>query len=193
MAFSSGEITIFPYPVTRFLACSLVLYGLVLSVAPARAENNGTTEIGAPPAVGYVFSDTLIVRSGPLPDPVNPSLAGLVTRVDLENEPGFHDAADILSGVAGVQVRRYGAVGASAVPSLRGSSGSQIRFYLDGMPLNDAQTGMTGLARIPLDRIAAVEIHRGVVPTELGGIGGAGAVNFITRPETEGLDFLARA
>jgi len=193
LAFFPCQINFIQCPVPRFLACSLVLSGLVLSVAPARAEKTGTTEMGIPSVAGVVFSDTLIVRSGPLPDPVNPSVAGLVTRVDIENEPGFHDAADILSGVAGFQVRRYGAVGASAIPSLRGSSGSQVRFYLDGLPLNDAQTGMAGLARIPLDRIAAVEIHRGVVPTELGGIGGAGAVNFITRPETEGLDFLARA
>jgi len=147
-----------------------------------------------PPATAaVVYSDTLIVTSRPLPDPVNPAVAGLVTRIELGDEPGFRDAADLLGATAGFQVRRYGAVGSSAVPSLRGSAAAQVRFYLDGMPLNDAQTGMAGLDRIPMDRISAIEIHRGIVPTELGGIGGAGAVNFITRPDEQGLDLLLRA
>ncbi len=139
-----------------------------------------------------VYSDTLIVSSRPLPDPVNPSVAGLVTRIDLADEPGFRDAADLLGASVGFQVRRYGAFGASAVPSLRGSSAAQVRFYLDGMPLNDAQTGVAGLDRIPLDRVSVIEIHRGVVPTDLGGIGGSGAVNFISSPDEEGLNLLVR-
>ncbi len=158
----------------------LVAFSLLISIPDVRAEI-------------AVYSDTLIVTSRPLSDPVNPSVAGLVTRIELAGEPGFRDAADLLGAVAGFQVRRYGAVGASAVPSLRGSSAAQVRFYLDGMPLNNAQTGMAGLDRIPLDRISAVEIHRGIVPTELGGIGGAGAVNFISSPQEQGLDLLVRA
>ena len=85
-------------------------------------------------------------------------------------------------------------LGASAVPSLRGSSGAQVRFFLDGMPLNDAQNGVAGLATgFPWTGWTAIEVHRGVVPTGLGGIGGAGAVNFLTRNQDEGVDFLARA
>lgn len=158
----------------------LVAFFLLISTSVVRAEV-------------AVYSDTLIVSSRPLPDPVNPSVAGMVTRIDLADEPGFRDAADLLGAAAGFQVRRYGAVGASAVPSLRGSSAAQIRFYLDGMPLNDAQTGMAGLDRIPLDRVSAIEIHRGIVPIELGGIGGSGAVNFISRQQEQGLDLLMRA
>jgi outer membrane receptor protein involved in Fe transport len=171
----------------------LVAFSILASTPVARGEESGHSTSVPPTAAIAVYSDTLIVRSQALSGPVNPSVAGLVTRINLAEEPGFRDAADLLGAAAGFQVRRYGAVGASAVPSLRGSAAAQIRFYLDGMPLNDAQTGVAGLGRIPLDRISAIEIHRGVVPTELGGIGGSGAVNFISRQDEEGLDGLVRA
>ncbi len=144
-----------------------------------------------PLPAGVAFSDTLVVHSRSLVEPINPSVSGLVTRIDLAGEPEWREAGDLLARAAGFQVRRYGAVGAAAVPSLRGSTGAQVRFFLDGMPLNDAQNGVFGLDRIPLDRLEAIEIHRGVVPTGLGGIGGSGAVNFLTQTEDEGLDFLA--
>jgi len=182
LAFSPGKKIPVLYSVSPCIPFWCVIFGLLAFSSPVYPES----------AV-VAYSDTLIVTSRPLPDPVDPSVSGLVTRIELGDEPGFRDAADLLGAAAGFQVRRYGAVGASAVPSLRGSAAAQVRFYLDGMPLNDAQTGMAGLDRIPLDRVSAIEIHRGTVPTELGGIGGAGAVNFITRPDEQGLDLLVRA
>ncbi len=198
LAFSPGNnISLFPavYSCISFrrVPLDLVAFFLLVSIPVACAEDAGRSTSVSPLAAVAAYSDTLIVRSRPLPDPVNPSVAGLVTRIDLADEPGFRDAADLLGAAAGFQVRRYGAVGASAVPSLRGSSAAQVRFYLDGMPLNDAQTGMAGLDRIPLDRVSAIEIHRGIVPAELGGIGGSGAVNFISRQDEDGLDLLVGA
>jgi outer membrane cobalamin receptor len=174
-------------PLPQFVRWGLVWWSLAMLASPAQAAES------LPMAAGVAFSDTLVVVSRSLADPVNPSVSGLVTRIELADEPEWRDAGDLLGRAAGIQVRRYGAVGASAVPSLRGSSGAQVRLFLDGMPLNDAQNGLAGLDRIPLDRTEAIEIHRGVVPTGLGGIGGSGAVNFLTRTEDEGFDFLARA
>jgi len=183
----------FPFATARAPWCVAAAVSLLILTAgdgPAVAE---TGTVVAALEAGVAFSDTLIVNSRSLADPVTPSLGGLVTRIELVDQPGARDAADLLARTAGFQVRRYGAIGASAVPSLRGSAPAQIRFFLDGMPLDDAQNGLAGLARIPLDRIEAIEIHRGVVPTGLGGIGGVGAVNFISRPDEDGLDVLARA
>ncbi len=185
MAFIPGGKSCATYPVPWGWG----LLCLLISVAPADATESDTVAGPVPLVAGVVVSDTLIVNSRPVPDPINPSATGLVTRIDLSEEPLFRDAADLLGSSAGFQVRRYGAVGASAVPSLRGSAAAQVRFFLDGMPLNDAQSGTAGLARIPLERIAAIEIHRGVVPTNLGGIGGAGAVNFLSRRDDQGLGF----
>jgi outer membrane cobalamin receptor len=197
LAFSPGKIISASPPASWRMSNWCVSLGLAAFcflawTSFARAEDSGHSTNGSPVAAVAAYTDTLIVNSRPLPDPVNPSVSGLVTRIDLADEPGFRDAADLLGGAVGLQVRRLGAVGASAVPSLRGSSAAQVRFYLDGMPLNDAQTGTIGLDRIPLDRISAIEIHRGIVPSEMGGIGGSGAVNFISRPDDQGLDLLVR-
>ena len=189
LAIDPGSQSVFPGSAARCVGLGLVFLIVDLVAGPAAAHDTGTADQTLRSAASVVFSDTLTVNSRALPGPVNPSVSGLVTVVDLAEEPPGRDAADLLGGVAGFQVRRYGAVGASAVPSLRGSSAAQIRFYLDGVPLNGAQNGTADLDRIPLDRMATIEIHRGVVPIGLGSVGGAGAVNFISRTGDEGLDF----
>jgi iron complex outermembrane receptor protein len=168
-----------------------LLCGLLAGATPVSAVGHDAALEAA--AVGVTVSDTLVVTARSLPDPVAPTPAGLVTRVDLSGESGLRDAAEVLGATAGFQVRRYGGAGSSAVPSLRGSSAAQIRFYLDGMPLNGALNGSFDPALLPLDRFQAVEIHRGVVPGGLAGIGGAGAVNFLSRTGDEGWEFLGRA
>lgn len=127
------------------------------------------------------LTDTLLVSARALTDAVSPSAAGLVTVVDLGRESRGRDLAELLGSTAGFQVRRYGGLGFAAVPSLRGSSAAQIRIFVDGLPLNDAQSGAADLSLLPTERFARAEIHRGLVPAGLGGAGGAGAVNLVTR------------
>lgn len=136
--------------------------------------------------------DTLVVTGASSPPP-GPQLGAVVTRIDLAGERGARDLADVLGATAGFQIRRYGGPGQSAVPSLRGSSPAQVRLFVDGMPLDDAQTGLVDLARLPLERFASVDVHRGGVPVRLGGVGGAGAVNLKTRRAAPGLAVTAGA
>jgi len=140
-----------------------------------------------------VAADTVVVSARALGDAVTPSAAGLTTVVDLTDESGQSDLADVLGRTAGFQVRRYGGLGFAAVPSLRGSAAAQIRIFIDGLPLDDAQSGTVDLSLLPVERFSRVEIHRGVVPGGLGGMGGAGAVNLITRPDADGVDVSAFA
>ena len=109
-------------------------------------------------------SDTVVVSARAIGDAINPSAAGLVTVIDLEDETGQRDLADILGQTAGFQVRRYGGLGFAAVPSLRGSSAAQIRIFVDGLPLNDAQSGTVDLSLLPVERFSRIEINRGVMP-----------------------------
>ena len=160
---------------------------------PARAEDTvgaGSADGSVDFAAGAVavLADTLIVRGGRNLDPIAPATGSLTTRVQLDETSGARDVADLLDSVAGLQVRRYGGVGASAVPSIRGSAAAQVRMFIDGMPLDDAQIGAVDLANIPLERFQTVDIHRGLVPVGLGGIGGSGAVDFHTRRGDRGLD-----
>jgi len=137
--------------------------------------------------VAVTYADTLLVTAGVAAGPAAPTTANLVTRIDLSSDSGFSDLTELLGNMAGLQMARLGGWGASAVPSLRGSSPAQIRFFVDGMPLPAAQTGVAAFARVPLDRLEAVEVYRGGVPTGLGGVGGIGAINFITRRDEAGL------
>lgn len=146
-----------------------------------------STHIQAAPAAMMAASDTVVVSARALGDAITPSAAGMVTIVDLEDEQGQRDLAEILGRTAGFQVRRYGGMGFAAVPSLRGSSAAQIRIFIDGLPLNDAQSGSVDLSLLPVERFSRAEIHRGVLPGGLGGMSGAGAVNLITRPKADGL------
>lgn len=133
------------------------------------------------------LTDTLVVSARALTDAITPSAAGLVTVIELGESSRGKDLTEILGRTAGFQIRRYGGLGFAAVPSLRGSSAAQIRIYVDGLPLNDAQTGSTDLSRLPTERFARAEIHRGLVPAGLGGAGGAGAINLVTQGADDGI------
>lgn len=147
-------------------------------VAVAAPADDAAFDAGVMP--GLAWTDTLVVSATPLAAIPLPTTASVVTRVDLQGEPAGRDVADVLAATAGLQVRRLGADGASAIPSLRGGSAAQVRLFLDGMPLPDAAEGGGSLDVVPAERLAAVEVHRGVVPAALGGAGGIGAINLLT-------------
>jgi len=130
--------------------------------------------------------DTVVVHGRGLSERSLPVATGVVTVVDLDGERGGADLGELLARVAGLQVRRYGGLGAQAVPSIRGCSGAQVQVLVDGLPLADAQNGAIDISLLPLERYATAEIHRGLMPAGFGGIGGAGAVNLTTRQTADG-------
>lgn len=150
-------------------------------VMPAGAEGLTATE-----AAVIAVSDTLVVHGRGLGEHSLPVVGGVVTVVDLEEERGGADLGELLARVAGLQVRRYGGLGAQSVPSIRGCSGAQVQVLVDGLPLADAQRGAIDISLLPLERYAAAEVHRGLVPAGFGGLGGAGAVNLTSREGGDG-------
>jgi iron complex outermembrane recepter protein len=137
-----------------------------------------------------VIQDTLLVRGHGIADQIFPAVPGVATVIDLERERGGGDLGELLARSAGLQIRRYGGLGAQAVPSLRGSTGAQVQVLVDGLPLADAQSGAIDLSLLPLERFDRVEIHRGLVPVGFGGIGAAGAVNLRSRAHAPGSEAL---
>ncbi len=117
-------------------------------------------------------------------------------RTDLANRPGFvalvdmtarrgrvEDLTAVLSQLVGVHVTQYGGLGSFATVSIRGSSSSQVRTFLDGIPIDDPYLGVTNLADLPLGGVGRVEVYRGFSPPQLGGSAIGGAVNLVTRGE----------
>jgi vitamin B12 transporter len=88
------------------------------------------------------------------------------------------DLGDVLRRTQGVGLQRSGGLGSSTRFSLNGSTDDQIRFFLDGVPLEFA--GYLGLAVVPVNLIERVELYRGVVPVRFGVDALGGAVNLVT-------------
>jgi len=90
--------------------------------------------------------------------------------------------ADVLSSSVGVQVRRFGGLGAFSTVSIRGSAPNQVEVYLDNVLQNPANAGLVDLGSFPLDNVERLEIYRGFAPLQLGAGSIGGAVNLVTRP-----------
>jgi vitamin B12 transporter len=89
------------------------------------------------------------------------------------------DLGEVLARAQGISVRREGGLGSSARFSLNGLQNEQIRFFLDGVPLDVAGYPF-GVANVPVNLIERVEVYRGVVPIRFGADALGGALNLVT-------------
>nr|WP_067058952.1 TonB-dependent receptor [Mucilaginibacter sp. L294] len=87
--------------------------------------------------------------------------------------------ADALDRVAGVRVRESGGVGSNSNLSLNGFSGNHVRFFIDGVPMDNFGTSFQ-INNIPINIAERVEVYKGVVPVWLGSDALGGAINIIT-------------
>src|SRR5262245_53477771 len=133
-----------------------------------------------------------VVVTAPRVRPETPAPAdvtGFATVIDTREAPtGVSTLADTLSSAPGVQVRRFGGLGAFSTVSVRGFSPGQVQLYLDGVPLSRADDEVVNLGDLPLDALERVEIYRGVTPLAFAQSGPGGVVNLIPwRPGPEPL------
>ena len=127
-----------------------------------------------------------IIVTAPRPDARTELMnrPGFVAMVDLSKRTGrVEDLSAILSQLVGVRVTQYGGLGSFATVSIRGSSSSQVRTFLDGVPIDDPYLGVTNLADLPLGGVDRVEVYRGFSPPSLGGAAIGGAVHLVTRTD----------
>ncbi len=100
----------------------------------------------------------------------------------VETEQVQREAADlgeVLARTEGVGVRRAGGLGSRTRFSLAGLTDEQIRFFIDGIPLELAGFGF-GIANVPVNLVERVEIYSGVVPSRFGVDALGGAVQLVT-------------
>lgn len=89
------------------------------------------------------------------------------------------DIAGALDRVAGVRVRENGGVGSSFNVSLNGFSGRHIRYFIDGIPMDNFGSSFQ-INNIPINVAERVEVYKGVVPLWLGSDALGGAINIVT-------------
>ncbi len=93
------------------------------------------------------------------------------------------DLGDILTRTSGVNVRRAGGLGSNSRFSLNGLTDDQIRFMVDGIPL-DFMGYSSGIANVPVNLIDQVEVYKGVVPVALGADALGGVVNLVSQKDS---------
>ncbi len=106
--------------------------------------------------------------------------AAAVTVVDLtraKRESG--DMGTVLSRAEGVSVQQAGGLGSSARFNLAGFDDTQVRFFIDGIPL-EYQGFALGIQNVPLHLAERIDIFKGVVPIQFGADTLGGAFNLVT-------------
>ncbi|RZK61664.1 MAG: Plug domain-containing protein, partial [Pedobacter sp.] len=92
------------------------------------------------------------------------------------------DLNRLLNGVAGVRVKETGGMGSEFNYSIHGLSGKAIKFFIDGIPMENFGTGFS-INNFPVNVIERIEVYKGVSPVELGGDALGGSINIVTRKD----------
>ncbi|MCE7042614.1 TonB-dependent receptor [Dyadobacter sp. CY312] len=94
------------------------------------------------------------------------------------------DINQILNASSGIRIRENGGLGSDFNFSMNGLSGRQVKFFIDGIPMENFGGAMS-LNNIPVNLAERIEIYKGVVPAELGADALGGAVNIVTAQNTK--------
>lgn len=111
-----------------------------------------------------------------------------ITVVDLKKS--YNTVAPLskmLSNISSVRIREDGGVGSNYNFSLNGFSGNQVKFFLDGIPMDNFGSSFN-LSNISVNMAERIEVYKGVLPVSLGADALGGAVNIISRKDANYLD-----
>lgn len=116
-----------------------------------------------------------------LPFDENSRTIQIVTAADIQ-KLGVTNVADALQQVAGIDVRRQGINGMQADLYIRGGSFDQTLLLIDGIKVDDPQTGHHTLnLALPIEVIERIEIIKGPAARIFGQNAFSGAVNIVTK------------
>ncbi len=116
----------------------------------------------------------------------------VVLSVDNPDLPSW-SFADLLKHDTSLDLRERGPEGAQADLSIRGSTFDQVLVLINGIRVNDSQTGHHNLnLPLPLESVAQVEVLHGTGSTLYGSDAIGGTVNFVTKkPQASELKLMA--
>jgi iron complex outermembrane receptor protein len=165
-------------------SASLLLTLFLCSIAGAGTANPDGSPGDPNPSPQKQAGQEFVVVTGTFePAPLD-RIDRSVSVIDLREAPElFRHWVDYLQLDSSVDLRQRAPDGVQADLSIRGSTFGQTLVLLNGLRMNDAQTGHHNLdLPLPTDSIERIEILRGAGSTFYGSDAMAGSVNFITGP-----------
>jgi outer membrane cobalamin receptor len=137
----------------------------------------------SPAAAQDSFRQTVVVTAAARPVELGsvPRAMTVITREEIERLP-VDSIANVLRLAASIDVRARGVRGVQTDVAIRGATFGQMLVLVDGVRLNDAQSGHhNGDIPVPLDAVERIEVLYGPDSSLLGPDAFGGAVNIITR------------
>ena len=108
-----------------------------------------------------------------------------ISREEIQNSTATN-LSELLQQIAGIDIRRRGVEGIQADLYIRGGSFDQTLLLIDGMKVEDPQTGHhTMNMTLPLEVIEKIEIIKGAASRIYGQNAFTGAINIITKRDIE--------
>ncbi|MFT4645687.1 MAG: vitamin B12 transporter [Glaciecola sp.] len=131
--------------------------------------------------------DSVVITSSriDLPFKENSRTISVISSDEIQQNAATN-VADLLQNVAGVDIRRRGTAGSQADLYIRGGSFDQTLLLVDGIKMDDSQTGHhTMNAALPIEVIERIEIIKGPAARVFGQNAFTGAINIVTKNKLE--------
>lgn len=172
-------------PRARRVAVAAAVMGCGLAWAPGARAQAADTTAGRPDTTSSARPryqlDTLVVSAAGRTGSRAAATRDLeiLDRAEIRSIPA-RTVSDLLRWEAGVDLRPKSP--AQADVTLRGSSFEQVLVLVDGVPVNDPQTGHFDLdVAVPLASVERVEILRGPASAAFGADAMGGVIDIVTR------------
>lgn len=109
----------------------------------------------------------------------------IITKKEIENAPA-QSIDEILQHFAGIDIRRRGSNGVQSDISIRGGSFEQTMVLINGIRMNDSQSGHNTL-NIPVDisNVERIEVIKGSAAMRFGNSAYAGVINIVTKTSSD--------
>ena len=127
----------------------------------------------------------VIVSANRAQDPNNTTNIQVINLDEIENAP-VQTIQDLLKYAINIDLRQRGVQGVQADISMRGGTFEQVLVMLNGIKLNDPQTGHhTMNLPVNLEQVQRIEIITGGASRIFGNYAYTGAINIITKTEID--------
>lgn len=156
------------------LLLSLTISSVSLSLTSVQVSAADDFELDAQVVSGSLYSDPVAAAAFNVT---------VLEQSDLQQLP-VNNVIDALEYVSGIDVRKRGISGVQADVGIRGSTYEQTLVLLDGVRMNDPQTGHHNFdLPIAFEDIERIEIVKGPGAAQYGPSSNGGVINVVSRKE----------